>query len=196
MSTPKQSPLPSSSARRPGQGVPQAAVPNSNPLGSNFRRTYGNRVPYGQGALGRHVAGMRTPRSIGKPPNTKTDLDPSLKRNLAAARLSDGTVVDGVSGKSGCSENVIKAKLDELNRDRPANDQLKIEEMYSERQPCCRCEGLVRGNNPNAKVEWSVEYFDSTNRPNWTPDDKAAVAALNAAENAELKRIAETYHGI
>ncbi|MFG3342522.1 nucleic acid/nucleotide deaminase domain-containing protein [Glycomyces sp. NPDC048151] len=196
MTTPKQSSLPSSSARKPGQGVPQAANPISNPLAPNYRRTYGNRVPYGQGTLGQHVANMRTPRSIGKPPNTKTDLDPSLKRNLAAARLSDGTVVDGVSGKSGCSENVIKEKLDKLNEGRAADDQLKIEEMYSERQPCCRCEGLVRGNNPKAKVEWTVEYFDSTNRPNWTPEDKAAVAALNAAENAELKRVAEIYHGI
>ncbi|HEX2144030.1 MAG TPA: hypothetical protein VHG10_05930, partial [Glycomyces sp.] len=84
--TAKQSPLPHSSKRNPVQ-----SNPTSDARAPRFRRSIGNRVPYGQGRLGSHVAGMRTP--TGRPP---TGLDPSMNRNIAAAKLSDGKVIDGV----------------------------------------------------------------------------------------------------
>jgi hypothetical protein len=179
------SPLPSSSARKPVH-----ANPNALATAPNFRRAIGSRVGYGDTALGRHVAGMRTVQHRPPPPT----LDPSMTRNIAAARLSDGRVLDGVSGDPhGCSENQIQSQLDTLNQGR--TPPLTIEELYTERQPCCNCENLMNTKHPGADVNWTVEHFDVPGTPA-TPEEAKALRQLKKLELAELKRVAYTYHGI
>jgi hypothetical protein len=179
------SPLPSSSARKPVH-----ANPTTHPNAPTFRRPIGSRVGYGQTPLGQHVAGMRQVRDRPPPPS----LDPSMTRNLAAARLSDGSVIDGVSGDPhGCSENEIQGKLNTLNNGR--NPPLKIEELYTERQPCCNCENLMNTQHPGADVNWTVEHFDVPGTPA-TPEEAKALRQLKKLETTELKRVAYQYHGI
>jgi hypothetical protein len=179
------SPLPSSNARKPvhANATTLATAPN-------FRRTIGTRVGYGETPLGRHVADMRQVRHRPPPPT----LDPGMGRNIAAARLSDGSVIDGVSGNPhGCSENEIQGKLEALNNGR--TPPLKIEELYTERQPCCNCENLMNTKHSGADVNWTVEHFDVPGTPS-TPEEAKALRQLKNLETAELKRAAYTYHGI
>ncbi|WP_030144238.1 nucleic acid/nucleotide deaminase domain-containing protein [Glycomyces sp. NRRL B-16210] len=177
---------------RSGERRPQSANPTSVAGASDFRRTIGNRVPYGQSRLGQHVADMRTVQPT-KPPS----IAPTVKKNLAAAELSDGTIIDGTSGGAlGCSENEIQSKLDALNQSRAPSDQLTIKELYTERQPCCKCENLMKTKHPDAKVDWSVEFFDTPDAQSLSPEQLTVMRSLNKFELGELKRVSYAYHGV
>jgi hypothetical protein len=55
---------------------------------------------------------------------------------------------------------------------------------------------LLAANHPDADVTWSQEYFDSTDRGNWTPADRQIIKELNMTGAVELRNAANAYHGI
>ncbi|HEX2144432.1 MAG TPA: hypothetical protein VHG10_07990, partial [Glycomyces sp.] len=73
---------------------------------------------------------------------------------------------------------------------------LKITELYTERQPCCNCEGLMKNKHPGADVDWTVEHFDVPQGTNLSPAEIKELRALKKLEQTELKRVAYQYHGI
>lgn len=144
---------------------------------SRYRRDYGRRVGYNSTTLGKVVAQMRNPDSG----NPKIPIN----RNLAAARLSNGRTLTGVSGKNGDSEIDIINQLDEINRDRQSRGEsrLTITHVYSERQPCAGCQGALQQVAPRAEVQWSVEYSAMDNPTDIQTED---MRVLNARTRLEL----------
>lgn len=205
--------LPRSSQRRQGSGgAPASGGGSTNPPSTaKFRRDYGAQVPYGSSELARAVADRRTVTMVGRPPNQKPMVDPSYKRNLAGARLSDGTTIitdqSGGKGANGvCAESNMAQQIDTLNQQRVGNGQepLSVIEMYSERQPCCRCESMFNDSDrpppmaPDAKIEWTSEYYDAptADRQTWTDSDRDWIKSNNDNGLDELNKARKRYLGI
>lgn len=147
---------------------------------AKYRRDYGRRVGYNKTTLGQEVASMREP---GRRPRIPTE------RNLAAARLSDGSTLTGISGRrnGADSEIDILGQLDDINADRASRGEsrLTITHVYSERQPCLGCQGALQSAAPKADVQWTVEYSDM---PNPTDAQRDDLRVLNTLSRTELNQ--------
>lgn len=153
---------------------------------SKYRRDYGRRVGYNKTTLGQEVARMREP---GRKPKIPTE------RNLAAARLSDGRTLTGISGRrnGADSEIDILEQLDDINAERAARGEsrLTVTHAYSERQPCLGCQGALQSAAPRADIQWTVEYSDKANPTDVERDD---LRVLNTMSRTELNQaISDTF---
>lgn len=152
---------------------------------AKYRRDYGRRVGYNKTTLGQEVAKMRDPDRRPKIPT---------ERNLAAARLSDGSTLTGISGRNGVDSEVdILRQLDEINADRASRGEsrLTVTHVYSERQPCLGCQGALQSAAPKADVQWTVEYSDIPDPTDAQVDD---LRVLNTVSRTELSQaISDTF---
>ncbi|WP_026931563.1 nucleic acid/nucleotide deaminase domain-containing protein [Glycomyces tenuis] len=164
------------------KGEPSAAASQSDsdsaPLtASSVSRDYGNEVAYpSTDPLAQEALAYRR--------GVKGN---SGDKNFAAAELSDGTTLRGISSRSGHSEDDILKQLDGINQERAENGQepLTIDRLFTERQPCCKCEATLTSNGITSdQVEYGVEYFD---KPNATDEERENLNALNEGMRAVLE---------
>ncbi|MFC4337059.1 nucleic acid/nucleotide deaminase domain-containing protein [Salininema proteolyticum] len=170
-----------------------------------YGRDYGTQVDYGSEGLPERVANYRNRRD--KDDGTSF-LEPGKNRNVAGAYVEDGNgnkeYIADQSGKNKCAEANLRDQLESMNEGREGNDRFRMTEMYSERQPCCRCEDMFENPNvpppmdENANISWTSEYFDSTDRntSDWSPADREWVKKLNAAQLDALQDDRLRFHGL